>query len=193
VEVRWPPAAAVVRSLLGVGATVGTRKLARGKTARSDAPLSERALAAALDRLDNAAFVARRDGRWDFASTTGRSTSAAAPAATRAAIAGAIARFEAGARSRDVVAVAGLPRRWLVVLPLASGDRFASACAAWRLTARQAEVLLQIAAGEPNKTIAERLGCTEATVEAHATAIYRKARVGGRIALIAKLLALGAQ
>jgi DNA-binding NarL/FixJ family response regulator len=54
------------------------------------------------------------------------------------------------------------------------------------LTPRQSEVLALLARGYGNKTIAERAGVAEGTVEEHITSLLRKARVDSRTALVAK-------
>lgn len=48
------------------------------------------------------------------------------------------------------------------------------------LTAREREVLQGVCAGEPNKTIARRLGSSEATVRAHLGAVFRALGVTNR-------------
>ena len=49
----------------------------------------------------------------------------------------------------------------------------------------QTKVLGEVAEGLPNRTIAAVLGCSERTVEVHLTAIFEKAQVESRAALIA--------
>jgi DNA-binding CsgD family transcriptional regulator len=61
---------------------------------------------------------------------------------------------------------------------------------AWRqrLTARQTKVLDLVARGLTNATIAENLEIKERTVEVHLAAIFDRAGVDSRTALLAKLL-----
>jgi DNA-binding NarL/FixJ family response regulator len=61
------------------------------------------------------------------------------------------------------------------------------ATAAWSLTARQREVLVHLARGDSNKTIATKLACAEVTIELHVTAILRKAKASGRAEIIARV------
>ena len=49
------------------------------------------------------------------------------------------------------------------------------------LSAREHEILALVAAGHPNKIIAQRLGITERTVKAHLTSIYRRIGVSDRV------------
>lgn len=60
------------------------------------------------------------------------------------------------------------------------------------LTVREREVLQGVCAGEPNKTIARRLGISEATVRAHLGAVFRALGVSNRTqaALSARRLGL---
>lgn len=45
-----------------------------------------------------------------------------------------------------------------------------------------------VAAGLANKEIAAKLGCAEVTVEAHLTAVYRRASVESRVELLSRIL-----
>ncbi len=58
----------------------------------------------------------------------------------------------------------------------------------WRLTAREEEVVALVLEGLSNREIAERLGCHRGTVEAHLSHVFQKARVGGRVELMGRLL-----
>jgi DNA-binding CsgD family transcriptional regulator len=58
----------------------------------------------------------------------------------------------------------------------------------WNLTARQTEVLELVARGMTNTSIAETLGIRLGTVEFHISAIFDKAGVSSRAALIATLM-----
>lgn len=54
-------------------------------------------------------------------------------------------------------------------------------------TPRQRQITDLLGAGLGNKEIASALGCAEATVEDHLTAVYRKLGVRGRTALVARM------
>jgi DNA-binding CsgD family transcriptional regulator len=58
----------------------------------------------------------------------------------------------------------------------------------WQLTARESEVLGELAAGRSNKDIALRLHCSVRTVDVHVSSLLRKARCGSRAELIARVL-----
>jgi DNA-binding CsgD family transcriptional regulator len=64
--------------------------------------------------------------------------------------------------------------------------RLAASTARHALTVRQRDVLALLARGYGNRTIAERIGVSEATVEEHVTNLFRKVRVDSRAELVAK-------
>jgi DNA-binding CsgD family transcriptional regulator len=64
--------------------------------------------------------------------------------------------------------------------------RLARASLSWKLTDRQLEVLELVCQGRPNKVVANRLGCSEKTVEAHITGIMRRSRSENRCHLVAR-------
>jgi DNA-binding CsgD family transcriptional regulator len=63
-------------------------------------------------------------------------------------------------------------------------------CRRWNLTPRQGEILGLVLQGMPTQGIAESLRLHTRTVELHLTAIFDKAGVNGRVALIATVIAL---
>jgi DNA-binding CsgD family transcriptional regulator len=83
---------------------------------------------------------------------------------------------------------AELYRARLLPAPVSAGESREARAKIWGLTPRQGAVLERLAAGQSNKEIASWLGCSVTTVEEHLTAIYRKAGVAGRHALLASLL-----
>ncbi|MDO9019744.1 MAG: helix-turn-helix transcriptional regulator [Deltaproteobacteria bacterium] len=68
--------------------------------------------------------------------------------------------------------------------PTDDGGRVVRAAATWRLTPRQGEVLRGVISGRTNKEIAAAVGCAEATVEVHMTALFRKSGVSTRSGLV---------
>jgi DNA-binding CsgD family transcriptional regulator len=153
-----------------------------------DAALWKTGLAAALEALPAPAFIASAHGAVRHANPLGIDALERAPSAVaarlRAAIAGAHPELEV-----TPLKGRGLPRHFLVIErrhPRDTAERVARARVDLRLTPREAEVLGLLASGEPTRAIADRLGCAMRTVEAHATAIFRKAKVGSRAALLAR-------
>lgn len=67
-------------------------------------------------------------------------------------------------------------------------ERISQACARWKLTARQSEVLALVADGMTNVDVGETLGIRAGTVEFHIKAIFDKAGVNNRARLIARLM-----
>ncbi len=68
--------------------------------------------------------------------------------------------------------------------------RVESAARAWKLTAKQSEVLRLVARGLSNKNVADTLGCAESTVELHMTSIFRRSAAKGRTLLLSRLFGL---
>jgi DNA-binding NarL/FixJ family response regulator len=62
-------------------------------------------------------------------------------------------------------------------------ERLQAASREWKLTPRQTAVLERVVRGDSNKQIAERLRCTENTIEVHVSALLRKAAVDSRVTL----------
>jgi DNA-binding CsgD family transcriptional regulator len=147
------------------------------------------ALGAVLEQLGAAAFVVRDPCAVVHANSVGRALLDRSRAETLEALRA--SRLGVGDRY-DVsrIDAPGIPGYWLAIArPTdATETRVDAAAGRWGLTRRQREVLLQIARGESNKSIAARLGCTEGTIEFHVTALLQKAGADGRSRLIAQLL-----
>jgi DNA-binding CsgD family transcriptional regulator len=75
----------------------------------------------------------------------------------------------------------------IVQRPADPAPRVAAARVRWYLTARQAEVLRQLAYGLSNRAIAAELHCAESTVELHVTALLEKSLCESRAHLVARL------
>jgi DNA-binding CsgD family transcriptional regulator len=62
--------------------------------------------------------------------------------------------------------------------PIAGPVQRANECARrWGLTDRESQVLAELVLGRSNEEIGVSLGCSVRTIEAHATSLFRKARV----------------
>jgi DNA-binding NarL/FixJ family response regulator len=70
-------------------------------------------------------------------------------------------------------------------ISLVLGARVERATAKWRLTPRRAEVLRCLLEGDANKTIGDKLGIAERTVEVHVTELLRNTRTESRARLVA--------
>jgi DNA-binding CsgD family transcriptional regulator len=68
--------------------------------------------------------------------------------------------------------------------------RVAQVARGWGLTRRQQEVLAHVVSGKANKEVAAALGCSVRAVEVHLTRLFALAGVGGRTALVARVLEL---
>jgi DNA-binding CsgD family transcriptional regulator len=73
----------------------------------------------------------------------------------------------------------------LVQRPVPARDAAVPVNQAVSLTAREVEILRELARGERNGAIAQRLGIAERTVKAHLESIYMKLGVGSRAAAVA--------
>lgn len=148
-------------------------------------------LSAALDEIPAPAFVVGVGGKVMHANAAGRAlldAGASEAAALRAALAA-----ESHPRFRWTrLEVLGMPLHFLAVerspapAALVRASRWVRR---WDLTPRQGEVLTLLSRGQANKTIAATLGCGEATVEFHVTALLAKAGCDSRAALVARFWA----
>lgn len=163
----------------------------------NDAPppngLAAEGLVVALDQLGVPAFVSDANGRPVYANAIGTEMFDRDPAGMTQNLTDRITRFAPDVRE---IRAPGLPPHWLVVLSPGSpgtktpDERVAAAARIWNLTARQIEVLRLVVTGDANKSIAARLSCAEATIEAHITALLRKSRVENRAQLVARFWTL---
>lgn len=141
-------------------------------------------LDAALAAIPGAAFVVRAPGTVLHANARG----AALLAAGRDEVAAAL-RGHGTPGPRPVHRLPIDEEHLLVVLPDLSGDaraRLPILARRWALTPRQAAVLTLVAEGATNRAVAERLDCSEKTVELHVSALLAKAGCGGRAELVAR-------
>jgi DNA-binding CsgD family transcriptional regulator len=148
------------------------------------------ALRVILDRIAAAAFVVGPAGRLVEANEAGRALltvrRADVSAALRAALSGGASPMPVELTSLDE---RGAPHHWLAIVRTSSDharvvDAIARAAAELRLTRRQRDVLEQVITGKSNAAIAAALHVTDRAIEQHLTAIFDRAAVGSRAALI---------
>jgi DNA-binding CsgD family transcriptional regulator len=149
------------------------------------------ALDAALDAIGMPAFVVSASGSVRFANAAGKSLVDGDRRSVLAGLRDAVRTPRAATTDYRVTPLraCGAAAHFLV---LRGGDaavisRVASATSRWGLTPRQHEVLVLLARGLPNKTIAATLRCAERTVEQHVGAILMRAQVESRAQLVAQL------
>jgi DNA-binding NarL/FixJ family response regulator len=153
--------------------------------------LGHAAMAAALEHVPAAAFVLDAEGRVLHANAVGRHRLAVQGAATQGALAQAVRGDSAGPELvMTKLTGAGMPVRYLAISS-ARDDRIRfgieRARQHWKLTAREAEVLAELADGRTNRDIAERLGAAPRTVEQHVSVLLHKAHCDSRSQLIIDL------
>jgi DNA-binding CsgD family transcriptional regulator len=152
----------------------------------------EAALDAALEAVGSPAFVVSRAGRIEHANSAGR----ALLERDRRAIVASIADAMAGRPSKMAVELFPLSGResgYLVIprdktVQSRLANRALRAGMRWGLTPKQAEVLELVVRGLSNRTIADAFRVSERVVEMHVSAIFDKAGVGSRAALLSLLL-----
>ena len=145
-------------------------------------------LAAALEEIPSPAFVIWGDGSVAFANATGRATIDLAPELVASRLLTSLGRADGTFRITPVLAP-GTPKHFIAVQNQeaeAPAPRVAAAAANWGVTPRQAEVLALLALGQPNKTIANTLGCAGATVEIHVSALFKKSGCENRCELVSR-------
>lgn len=141
-------------------------------------------LEAALDQLGRAAFVLGPRGQLLHANATGR-------LAHRDAMPRVLAAMRGKASDFQITRLGHAATTWYLAVdqraePSAAG-RARAAAERWGLSAPQTRVLVGIAEGLSNKTIAAELGLAENTVEYHVTRILARVGVPPRAALIARV------
>jgi DNA-binding NarL/FixJ family response regulator len=151
------------------------------------------ALDAALEALGRAAFVLGASGEIHHANAAGRALVDRQRASVTRSLANAVRRrpTELSFELRPLRSP-GTPAGYLAMArpecpETARAVRVASSSARWALTARQREVLELVAGGVTNRTIAATLGVSERAVELHVSAIFDRAGVHSRAALVARL------
>lgn len=152
------------------------------------APIEAAALAAAIGEIPGAAYVVWADGSIACANRRGREAQERSPSVVSSALRASAGGFGCGYRVTPIV-TPGSPAHFLaveVVGPTDPAPRLAAAVTSRGLTPRQGQVLGLLVLGESNKAIAGELGCAEATVEIHVTALLAKSGCEGRCALVSR-------
>jgi DNA-binding CsgD family transcriptional regulator len=147
-------------------------------------------LGVALDAIGRAAFVVDARGRIIDANLQAKDLASSEGQAVRDELLAAVKRRAEHPRwAVTPVGLRGGGVEYLVLMRAWNGDRLAlqvtRASLRWGLTERQSEVLAKLIDGNANQTIAAMLGVSERTVEVHITALFEKAQVESRSALIA--------
>jgi DNA-binding CsgD family transcriptional regulator len=152
------------------------------------------ALDAALEAIGRPAFVASAKGAIHEVNTSARELLARENSDVRRAVADAIAR-RPSRYAFDVtpLRISGSVACYLAVLRDGAIEARHATCAAvaatrWGLTPRRREVLEMVVRGMANATIAAELGVSGRAVEAHVSAIFDRAGVENRAALVALVM-----
>jgi DNA-binding CsgD family transcriptional regulator len=160
----------------------------------SAAPLLSAALEAVLDHIAAPALVVGANGRLFEVNEAGRTLLATRRADLSKAITAALANEEAPIPI-DLTPLdsRGAKSHWLAVLRTRTedsrvADALARAASRLGLTRRQREVLEHVITGESNATIADALRVSERAIEQHLTAIFDRAAVDSRAALVTYVL-----
>lgn len=160
--------------------------------------IDQAALEVALERLGAAAVIFDGRGGIEQANAAARELLAESGAEVRTALADA----RAGRANRlqfDLtrLVTGGVGEHWLAIMQANTIETRIDACvrvcaARWELTARQADVLGLVARGHANATIATILGIGDRAIELHVTAIFDRAAVDSRAALVSRVLTIDA-
>lgn len=160
----------------------------------ANGPLLGAALEAVLDHIAAPAFVVGANGRLFEVNEAGRSLLANRRTELGNAITAALANEEA-AIPIDLTPLdsRGAKNHWLAVLRTRPEDSrvvdaLARASTRLGLTRRQREVLEHVITGSSNATIADALRVSERAIEQHLTAIFDRAAVDSRAALVTYVL-----
>lgn len=152
-------------------------------------PTEAAALAAVLEEIPSAAFVLWADGRIACDNRIGHSARELAPDSIDAGLLESLGGRSEAYRVTRILAP-GAPRHFLAVQAggaVDPGPRLADAASRFGFTPRQTQVLGLLALGRSNKAIGSALGCAEATVEIHVTALLAKSGCGSRLELMSRV------
>jgi DNA-binding CsgD family transcriptional regulator len=152
-------------------------------------PTEAAALTAVLEEIPSAAFVLWADGRIACFNRLGHSARELAPDSIDSGLLESLGGRSEAYRVTRILAP-GAPRHFLAVQAggaVDPGPRLADAAARFGFTPRQTQVLGLLALGRSNKAIGSELGCAEATVEIHVTALLAKSGCASRLELMSRV------
>ncbi|NUP05517.1 MAG: hypothetical protein HOW73_05605 [Polyangiaceae bacterium] len=153
------------------------------------APLMRAALHATMEAIGAPAFLVAQNGAPIHVNEAGRVALDRNGADVRERLRRAVqAKAPVGMNVTPVVATGAAA--WFLIVENASPtleDKAASLGKVWALSARQRDVLSWLAQGHCSARIGAELGISDRTVEAHIAAIFEKAQVSSRAALVARI------
>lgn len=155
---------------------------------RLGSPHDTAALITCLQLLPGAAFVVSSGGHIRHANDAGRLLLDRAPRETVLGVRQAL-RGPSSTWRVVPVAATGWPEYSLVLEQQRDDlrEKVEQASRKWAFTTRQREVLMRVARGDANKTIASDLDCSVRTVEVHLTSMFAKVGVDSRAALVSRV------
>jgi DNA-binding CsgD family transcriptional regulator len=165
------------------------REVAGGDDGFMLEPTEAAALAALLEEIPSAAFVLWADGRIACFNRLGHLARELAPDSIDSGLVESLGGRSESFRVTRILAPAAPPHFLAVQTDAAvdPGPRLADAAARFGFTPRQTQVLGLLALGRSNKAIGNELGCAEATVEIHVTALLAKSGCGSRLELMSRV------
>ena len=151
-----------------------------------EAVFHARAVPVLLESIPSAALIVNASGRVEQANAVARRALAQDPQGLRDKLGHALRGRRVPAVQLTRISAPGWPTYYLAVIssPSAPSDRAELARRRWGLTDREAEILVHLASGGSNKTIAASLDCAVRTVEQHVTSILEKLQVENRATAI---------
>lgn len=159
-----------------------------------EGPLAKVALSAALEQISFPAFIVSESGTMLHANARGVKAVTRSESRRKTLFRRALATLGQPDATLEALVtplrVENRPTYYLVIFGEKSSteELVAQTATLWELTPRQTEVVMLVARGMSNKEIGATLACTERTVETHLTAVFRKAGLDGRGALLAHLV-----
>ncbi len=158
------------------------------------APIVNAALVAVLEQIAGPAFIVSSDGRIHDVNAAGRAMLETRRQELSMTILAALAG-DTPPMPVEMIPLSshGVHGHWLAVIRTRTPDHRATSAIArtaarLKLTRRQREVLARVVVGESNATIAAALEISERAVEQHITALFDRAAVDSRAALVTYVL-----